>query len=194
FMLSEPPAKVKKTIDKSPKKIAAVGGPLVKDRRATAIWNHSVAMGLLYSSFEILNQWVERQDSELSLKDLAFIRHQIMAPLDPNEASTGDLADNRRNQRIRFCDAVVSRASDVARKFAMDKGWRDCFLARNELRVRHLIQNSSQFESLSKIGKALASNLEKFSGSDSANPSLIIVFDEATNLSLRKPLLLGPLI
>lgn len=158
-------------------------------------------MGLLYSSFEILelcallalvaspnlmclivNEWVERQDSKLSLENVASIRHQMMAPLDPNEALTGDLIDNRRNQRIEFCNAVVLRASYVARKFAMNRRWRDCFIAGNELNVRHLIQNSSQFKSLKKIGKMLASNLENFSRGISADPSLIVVFDEATNL------------
>lgn len=51
-----------------------------------------------------------------------------------------------------------------------------------ELNVRHLIQNSSSFESLKKVGQALASNLENFSRGNSANPSWIVVFDEATNL------------
>lgn len=64
----------------------------------------------------------------------------------------------------------------------MDKGWRDYFLARNKLRICHLIQNSFQFKLLNKIGKVLASKLEKFSKSNSANPSLIIIFDEVTNL------------
>ncbi len=202
FMLSEPPDEVKESVNKSPqKKTAALGNSLVKARRATAIWNHSVAMGLLYASFEIrelcallalvasanlmcliVNQWVETQDPTSSLKKLASLRHQIMAPLNPKEASNGDLAVNRRDQRIRFCDAVVSRASDYARKFAMDKGWRSCFLAGEELRARYLLQNSSQFESLKEIGKALARNLERFSGGNSANPSWIVVFDEATNL------------
>lgn len=44
------------------------------------------------------------------------------------------------------------------------------------------MQNSPQFESLKKIGKALASKLEKLPRGNSANPSLIVVFDEATKL------------
>lgn len=64
----------------------------------------------------------------------------------------------------------------------MDKGWRSCSLAGEEPRARYLLQNSSQFESLKEIRKALARNLERFSGGNSANPSWIVVFDEATNL------------
>lgn len=105
-----------------------------------------------------------------------------MAPLDPNKTLTGDLADNRCNQRIRFFNAVVSKVFDAAREFAIDKEWRNYFLARNKLCICQLIQNSFQFELLSKISKALISKLEKFSESDSANPRLIIVFDKATNL------------
>lgn len=202
FMISEPPDEVTQTVNKSPsKQFAAMGGSFVHTRRANVIWNHSVAIGLIFSSFEIcgfcvlhapvvssnlmcliVNEWVERQHSSLSLKKLAYLRHQIMAPLDPNEESTGDPADNRRDQRIKFCNAVVSRASVVVKNFAMDKSWRSYFLARNELSIRHLIQNSSQFESLKEIGKALAGNLERFSGGNSADPRWIVVFDEATNL------------
>lgn len=44
-----------------------------------------------------------------------------MALLDPNKASIKDVANNKRNQQIRFCNVVVLRASNVARKFAIDK-------------------------------------------------------------------------
>lgn len=48
----------------------------------------------------IVNQWVKKKDFNLSLKDLAFIRYQIMVVLDFNETSIRDLADNKRNQWI----------------------------------------------------------------------------------------------
>lgn len=56
-----------------------------------------------------------------SLKKLVSLRHQIMAPLNPKKASNGELAINRRNQWIQFCNTVVLKAFDIARKFAMDK-------------------------------------------------------------------------
>lgn len=109
-------------------------GLFVKDRRVTAIWNYSVTMRLFYSSFEIckhcallafvrsvnlmcviINQWVKREDSKLSLKNLIFIKYQMMAPLDLNKALTGILAINRYVQQIRFCNVVVSKTSNIAR-------------------------------------------------------------------------------
>lgn len=155
-------------------------------------------MRLLYASFEIrelcallalvasanlmcliVNKWVTRQDSKLSLENVTSIRHQMMASLDPNKASTGKLIDRRR---IEFCNAVVLRASQIPRQFAMENRWRNCFIARNKLDVCHLIQKSPQFKSLNTIGKMLASNLENFSRGDNADLSLIVIFDKATNL------------
>lgn len=75
----------------------------------------------------------------------------------------------------------------------MDKSWRSCFLAEEELRAYYLLQNSSKFKSLKEIDKALAKNLERFSGRNSANPDWIVIFDKATNLfileasGLKKP-------
>lgn len=54
FMLLKLLNKVKKTIDRLLlRNIVAISSPFIKDRRAITIWNHSVAMRLLYSSFEI---------------------------------------------------------------------------------------------------------------------------------------------
>lgn len=54
FMLSKPPDEVKKSIYESPqKKIIALDNSLVKARRVTIIWNYSIILGLLYTSFEI---------------------------------------------------------------------------------------------------------------------------------------------
>lgn len=74
------------------------------------------------------------------------------------------------------------KASDIARELAMDKGWRNCFLAGEKLCTYYLLRNFSQFESFKEISKALVRNLEKIFGSNSANPSWIIIFDKAINL------------
>lgn len=73
-----------------------------------------------------------------------------------------------------------------AKKFGMDKSRRNCFLAKNKLCIYHLIQNSSQFELLIKIGKALVSNLKNFCKNNNINSSLILIFDKATNLFTLK--------
>ena len=57
-----------------------------------------------------------------SLKKLASLKYQIMALMNPKKASNRDLAINRHNQLIQFYNTVVSRMSDVDKKFAMDKG------------------------------------------------------------------------
>ena len=44
-----------------------------------------------------------------------------MVTLNFKKAPNRDQAINRRNQQIRFYGAVVLRAFDVAREFAMDK-------------------------------------------------------------------------
>lgn len=91
----------------------------------------------------IINQWVEIQDPTLSLKKLASFKHLIMALLNPKEVLNEDLAIKRCDQRIWFYDVVGLSISNVIREFAMYKGWKSCFLARDELHVCYLQQNSS---------------------------------------------------
>lgn len=141
FMILEPPDEVTQTVNKLPsKQFVAIGDSFVHTRRAIVIWNHSITIGLIFSSFEIrgfcvlhapvvssnlicliVNEWVEKQHSSLSLKKLAYLKHQIMAPLDPNKKSTGGPADNKRDQWIKFYNVVVLKASVVAKNFAIDK-------------------------------------------------------------------------
>lgn len=53
-MFSEPLDNVKEYVNKlSQKKTVTLGNFFIKARRVTAIWNHSIAIGLLYASFEI---------------------------------------------------------------------------------------------------------------------------------------------
>lgn len=92
-----------------------------------------------------------------------------MVLLNLKKISNRDLTINRYDQQIRFCDIIDLKASDVVKKFAIDKGWRSCFLAEDEFCVYYLLQNSSQFESLKKIGKALVRNLKRFSRDKSIN-------------------------
>lgn len=93
-----------------------MGNSLIKPRKTTAIWNYDIAMGLLYTSFEIrelcallafvasvnlmyliVNQWVKIPDPTSSLKKLVSLRHQIMAPLNLKETLNGDSAINKRD-------------------------------------------------------------------------------------------------
>lgn len=109
-----------------------------------------------------------------------------MVLLNPKEALNGELAINGCNQWIQFCNKVVLEVSDVAREFAIDKSWRNCFLAGEQLCTRYLLQNSFQFILLKKIGKVLVKNLERFSGGNSTNLGRIIIFDKSINLLTPK--------
>ena len=202
FILLEFPNEIKESVNKLlQKKTAALNNSFIKTRKATIILNHSIVMGLLYTSFEIyefcvlltfvasanlmypiVNQQIETQDLMSSLKKLISFKHQIMAPLNPKEALNGDMAINRHDQRIQFHNAICLKTSNITRKFVMDKGQRSCFLVREELCAYYLLQNFFQFKSLKKVGKALAKNLEKFFGSNSVTLSQIIAFNKATNL------------
>ena len=53
-MFSKSLNEVKKSVNKLlQKKITALDNSFMKVRKATAIWNYSIAMGLFYTSFEI---------------------------------------------------------------------------------------------------------------------------------------------
>lgn len=189
------------------KKTAALGNFFVKTRRVITIWNYNVTMRLLYANFEIcklcmlfalvvfaylmcliINQWVKIQDLMLSLKKLVSFKYQIIVLLNLKKVSNRDLTINKRNQRISFCNTVVLKVFDIAKEFAMDKGQKSCFLIGEKLYIYYLLQNSFQFKSLKEIGKALVRNLKRFSGSNNANLSQIVIFNKVTNLfTLKTP-------
>lgn len=118
----------------------------------------------------------------MSLKKLELLKYQIIVLLNLKKASNRNLAVNMRNQQIQFCNAIVLKIFDIAKKFAIDKSWRSCFLAGKEFYARYLLQNSSQFKLLKKFGEKLVRNLEKFFGGNSINPSWLVVFNKIINL------------
>ncbi|KAI9864856.1 MAG: hypothetical protein M1813_002626 [Trichoglossum hirsutum] len=118
----------------------------------------------------------------MTLEDLAAIRHEEMAPLDPKEKITEALDDGRSQYRISFCQKVAREASKIAYSMAMQDSWRKRFVQENEPTVRESIGSSRQVESLNKTAEKLIGNLKKFRRGNTVNPPLVVVFDEATNL------------
>ena len=94
-----------------------------------------------------------------------------MIPLNSKKILNRDLAVNKHDQQIRFCNTIVLKASDVARKFAIDKNWKSCFLIKEKFCACYLLQNFSQFILFKKIDKVRAKNLKRFSRGKSANLS-----------------------
>ncbi|KAI9772958.1 MAG: hypothetical protein M1840_008840 [Geoglossum simile] len=96
FMCEKLPRRLSDTIFKSPSKSKSgdENHSAFDKRRTVAIWNYSVAVGLLKASFEAFNTWAENQNStKMTLEDLAAIRHEEMAPLDPKEKISRDSDD-----------------------------------------------------------------------------------------------------
>ncbi|KAI9771990.1 MAG: hypothetical protein M1840_001278 [Geoglossum simile] len=195
FMCEKPSRRLSDTVFKSPSKPKSRNEDhsAFDKRRTVAIWNHSVAVGLLKASFEVFNTWAENQDStKMTLKDLAAIRHEEMAPLNPKEKISEDLNDeekttegpgNGRSQyRIDFCQTVAREALKIAYSLAMQDSWRKHFVQENEPTVRESIEGSRHVESLKNTAEKLIDNLKKFRKGNTANPPLVIVFDKATNL------------
>lgn len=71
--------------------------------------------------------------SKVKSKDAYISQTSNNDIINPKEASNGDLAINRRNQQIQFCDVIISRAFDVIIEFAIYKSWRSCFLVGEEI-------------------------------------------------------------
>lgn len=58
FILLKFIIKIKKTIDKLQKKIVIINGFFIKNKKAIAIQNHSIIMGLFYFSFKIYKLYI----------------------------------------------------------------------------------------------------------------------------------------
>ena len=136
FMRQDPPKDFSDDVFNSPSKPKSGGENPVAfaKRRTAAIWNHSIAVGLLQASFEtcefralhafaayanaksvLVNTWVKKHHNatKTTIEDLAAIRHKEMAPLDPRAEVTEDPGDGRRQTRIDFCQTVPAKQIEL---------------------------------------------------------------------------------
>ncbi|KAI9762592.1 MAG: hypothetical protein M1840_001218 [Geoglossum simile] len=150
-----------------------------KHARAATVWNHSVMFGILKAGFEIFNVWVEEQTcTEMSLEELAHIRHEEMEPCD-----TTEMVDTRSRKRIDFCDAVAQEASTIATRLVEDQEWRKLFNNEKVSAVRWAMERSEHIKELLSVVERLTNNLKKFRRMDQSDDHLlVIVFDEAASL------------
>ena len=79
-------------------------------RRMDITWYHSLAVGVLQASFEILSTWVEKQFTGMSLNNLAALRYKETA----HNSESKELLNHRPRQRIEFCQSVATRAEEIA--------------------------------------------------------------------------------
>src|SRR5436305_5612724 len=136
-------------------------------------------ISLIQMNYVLVNTWVEEQKyTEMSLEELAKIRHEEMEPSNPDYENGG----HRRQKRKDFCESVAERAYDIACGLAKDRSWRHHFNDETDSTVRTAIEGSDQLQALLKIVEGLMDNLSKCRDRNMADPSLVMVFDEASSL------------
>jgi hypothetical protein len=154
--------------------------------RIDIIWYHSLAVGLFQASFEILNNWVEEQSTQmrLGLENLANLRHEEMAQ---NLASM-ESSNYRPIKRIHFCQLVAARAKDIADDLIKKSSWRRVFDNEASSAIRHELSNERKehLQDLLEAAQRLLDNLRRFQSSDVYYPPLVMVFDEASSLLKEK--------
>jgi hypothetical protein len=195
FMCQPIPDHVRKVISNSLSKDKMSAPVEFSERRMASIWNHCIAFGILEASFKTcesqvpslisaysdsaVNAWVEKQNcKEISLEELAQLRHEEMKPV-----NVSDMADSRSHMHIDFCNLVVEEAGTIATRMAMDQTWRQLFNKEENSAFRAAIQSSPHMEQLHFVVERLMGNLEK---SRHRNPAdrhlLVVVFDEVSSL------------
>jgi hypothetical protein len=128
----------------------------------------------------IVNAWVEKQDSEISLKELAAIRHEMMAPY---KHDAGDVTNWHYRSKVRtdFCNSVVSRAEQIVDSLIRTRNWRHIFHDDRDSHVRFALESNKSLKSLLGEAKKLTENLKRFQH-NKGEPLLAMVFDEASSL------------
>src|SRR5205085_2368199 len=87
-----------------------------------------------------VNEWVELHDSrKMSLEELAAMRHQEIAPVKELSRSGVTLV-RRPNERVKFCQSVVTRANNIATALVLDQDWRRIFNDVQDSHVRQYLQ------------------------------------------------------
>jgi hypothetical protein len=104
----------------------------------------------------------KKQNSKISLKELAAIRHKMMAPY---KHDSGDVTNwhCRSKGRIDFCQSVVSRAEQIVDSLIRTQDWRHIFYDDRDSRVRFALQSNESLNSLLREAKKLTKTLKGFS-------------------------------
>ena len=124
--------------------------------------------------------WVKEQKSEISLKELAATRHEMMAPY---KHDSTDMAHwhRRLDNRTGFCNLVVSRAKKIVNDLIPTPEWRHVFYDDRDSKLRVTLESSKSLKGLLGAAGELRKNLETFQH-EAGEPLLVMVFDEASSL------------
>jgi hypothetical protein len=191
FMRERPSDGQKRSLTKSSDNSAPQNYP---EKRADMTWYHSLAVGLLQASFEILSTWVEEPSrAGMRLNDLAALRHKEMAYNSESEETahefdSEELLNSRSIERIKFCRLVAARAGKIADDLIQKPTWRRVFDIYGGPAIRHELidKEKHHLDDLLNAAKKLTDNLGKFRSENMNDPPLVVVFDEAASL-LKEP-------
>src|SRR2546430_1503443 len=107
----------------------------------------------------LVNKWVKKQDKQqITLKDLAAIRHHSMAPKKHDSKEW----DVRSDDRTSFCEKVVSRAEEITETLIRSQKWRHAFHDDRDSQVRHALQANGPLNDLKAEARKLIKNLRAF--------------------------------
>src|SRR5436309_2357631 len=116
----------------------------------------------------------------MSLGMLAESRHKMMAPV------RSGVWDDRSEERVSYCNSVVSKAAGYTRELVSNQNWRRVFDKDGKSDVRKGLLKSGCLGDLTHALKHLIQNLREFAQmEEKREPSLVVVFDEAANLFLN---------
>ena len=122
--------------------------------------------------------WVEQHNyGEMTLEELATIRHGEMAPYKGNEGTW----HSRPKNRIDFCQTIVTRAQIIADDLVDARNWRHVFHDDRDSQVRLALNTSHAFNNLKQEAMKLIDNLQQFQH-NANDPLLVVIFDVASSL------------
>jgi hypothetical protein len=194
FMRKHPSNDQERVLVESPKSLPS------KKKWMDIMWHHSLAVGLLQASFEILNAWVkEPSRAGMGRNDLAALRHKEMAYNSESEVSESEGSESEGSefegspgrpsqQRIEFCKSVAKRAEEIANKLIQKRSWKRVFDREGDSAIRHELINKrkSHLHDLLEIAQELTNKLGGLASENINDPPLVVVFDEASSL-LKEP-------
>src|SRR5690349_1461343 len=99
---------------------------------------------MLIQTSMLVNQWVEEQSPQITLEDLAAIRHESIAPCKDGSGS-GD--------RTKFCENIVSKADEIAGDLIRRQEWRYAFYDDRGSRVRLALEANRAIATLKDEAK-----------------------------------------
>ena len=94
----------------------------------------------------------------------------------------------RPEQRVEFCQSVATRAKEIASRLIQKQKWRQVFNKETDSAIRHQLinENEHHLDDLHKAAEKLTDNLGKLKRENKHDPSLVVVFDEASSLLRQK--------